>query len=133
MLLTEGRYLCGFIQLHSGVELRIESDAVLLGSTNGEDFPPIETEFWKTEFAPPIQRAMLYLRRRLPGYCHYRAGKNRLSGMGLPERCRRRNLEKMAEYRCFSCKNGLLYRMPGRSYRRYFNDRRSSRMEFLDL
>ena len=61
VLLTEGRYLCGFIQLHSGVELRIESDAVLLGSTNGEDFPPIETEFWKTEFAPRFNaRCFIY-------------------------------------------------------------------------
>ena len=34
VILTDGTFLCGFIQLRSGVELHIERDAVLLGSTD---------------------------------------------------------------------------------------------------
>ena len=47
--LTEGRYLCGRIDLKSGVELHIERSAVLLGSANAADFPDIETDFWENE------------------------------------------------------------------------------------
>ena len=54
--LAEGKYLCGRIDLRSGVELHIERDAVLLGSTSGLDFPEIETDFWRTEFAPRFNR-----------------------------------------------------------------------------
>ena len=59
--ISEGRYLCGRIDLRSGVELHIEVDAVLLGSGNGEDFPEIETGFWRTEYAPRFnKRCMIY-------------------------------------------------------------------------
>ena len=54
--LEGGRYLCGRIDMKSGVELRIERDAVLLGSGNGLDFPEIETDFWRTEYAPRFNR-----------------------------------------------------------------------------
>ena len=53
---SEGRFLCGRIDLRSGVELRIERDAVLLGSANGLDFPEIISDFWKTEYAPRYNR-----------------------------------------------------------------------------
>lgn len=54
--LSEGRYLCGFIALKSGVELHIERDAVLLGSTDAADYPEIETTLWLTEYAPRFNR-----------------------------------------------------------------------------
>ena len=54
--LEGGRFLCGRIDLKSGVELRIERDAVLLGSTNGLDFPEIDTDFWRLEYAPRFNR-----------------------------------------------------------------------------
>lgn len=56
VILEAGRYLCGRINMKSGVELHIERDAVLLGSTHGEDFPEIETTFWRTEYAPRFNR-----------------------------------------------------------------------------
>ena len=56
VLLAEGRYLCGRIDMRSGVELHIERDAVLLGSANGLDFPEIETDFWRVEYAPRFNR-----------------------------------------------------------------------------
>ena len=56
-----GVFLCGRIDLRSNVELRIEADAVLLGSIDGNDFPNIETEFWRTEYAPRFnKRCMIY-------------------------------------------------------------------------
>ena len=56
-----GRYLCGRIDLRSGVELHMEVDGVLLASTRGEDFPDIETDFWRTELAPRRnRRAFIY-------------------------------------------------------------------------
>ncbi len=59
--LSDGTFLCGFIQLRSGVELHIERDAVLLGSTDAEDFPNIESSFWRTEYAPRFnKRCMIY-------------------------------------------------------------------------
>ncbi len=59
--ISEGRYLSGRIDFRSGVDLHIEVDAVLLGSGNGEDFPEIETEFWRTEYAPRFnKRCMIY-------------------------------------------------------------------------
>ena len=54
--LEGGRFLCGRIDMKSGVELHIERDTVLLGSTNGLDFPEIETDFWRTEYAPRFNR-----------------------------------------------------------------------------
>ena len=54
--LSEGRFLCGRIDMRSGVELHIERDAVLLGSTNGLDFPEIETDYWRVEYAPRFNR-----------------------------------------------------------------------------
>ncbi len=61
VILTEGRYLTGMLRMRSGVELHLESDAVLLGSTNGYDFPEIDTEFWDTRYAPRFnRRCMIY-------------------------------------------------------------------------
>ena len=54
--LSGERFLCGRIDMRSGVELRIERDAVLLGSASGLDFPEIETDFWRTEYAPRFNR-----------------------------------------------------------------------------
>ena len=54
--LEGGRFLCGMIQLKSGVELHLERDAVLLGSTNGLDFPEIRSDFWRVEYAPRFNR-----------------------------------------------------------------------------
>lgn len=54
--LSEGRFLCGMISMKSGVDLHIERDAVLLGSANGLDFPEIETDFWRVEYAPRFNR-----------------------------------------------------------------------------
>ena len=53
---AEGRYLSGRIDLKSGVELHIERDGVLLGSTDVNDFPEIVTDFWRTEYAPRFNR-----------------------------------------------------------------------------
>ena len=59
--LSEGRFLSGRIDLKSGVELHIERDAVLLGSTNVEDFPEVVTDFWLTEYAPRFnKRCFIY-------------------------------------------------------------------------
>lgn len=56
-----GRFLCGTIQLRSGVDLHIDVDAVLLGSTDPDDFPDIRTNAWKTEFAPRFnKRCFIY-------------------------------------------------------------------------
>lgn len=61
VILTDGTYLTGMLRLRTGVELRIERDAVLLGSTDAADFPPIETDFWRTEYAPRFnRRCMIY-------------------------------------------------------------------------
>lgn len=61
VVLENGIFLTGRIDLRSGVELRIESDAILLGSTDGNDFPNIETEFWHTQYAPRFnKRCMIY-------------------------------------------------------------------------
>lgn len=59
--ISEGVYLCGRIDLRSGVELHIDVDGVLLGSKNGYDFPEIETIFWRTEYAPRFnKRCFIY-------------------------------------------------------------------------
>ena len=59
--LAEGRFLSGMIRLKDGVELRIERDAVLLGSTDGNDFPELETTLWRTEYAPRFnKRCFIY-------------------------------------------------------------------------
>ena len=68
--LSSGKFLFGRIDLKDGVELHLERDAVLLGSTNVDDFPEIETTFWRT---------MLHLWRRLQGYCNHRPRYHRLS------------------------------------------------------
>ena len=39
--LADGRFLSGTLYMRSGVELRIERDAVLLGSADGNDFPEL--------------------------------------------------------------------------------------------
>ena len=54
--LSDGKYLCGRIDMRSGVELHIERDAVLLGSKDVNDFPEIVTDFWRTEYAPRFNR-----------------------------------------------------------------------------
>lgn len=59
--LAEGRFLCGRIDLKSGVDLHLERDAVLLGSTEVADFPEVETDFWDTEYAPRFnKRCFIY-------------------------------------------------------------------------
>ena len=59
--IAEGRYLSGFIRMRSGVELHIENDGLLLASENTQDFPEIETDFWRTEFAPRFnKRCFIY-------------------------------------------------------------------------
>ncbi len=59
--LSGGRFLTGMIRMRSGVELCIERDAVLLGSTDAADFPEIETDFWRTQYAPRYnRRCMIY-------------------------------------------------------------------------
>lgn len=61
VVLEDGRFLCGFIQLKDGVELHIERNAVLLGSTDPNDFPEIETDFWQTEYGPRFnKRCFIY-------------------------------------------------------------------------
>ena len=61
VILSEGRFLSGMIRLKDGVELHIERDAVLLGSTNGYDYPEIETDFWRTQYAPRFnKRCFIY-------------------------------------------------------------------------
>lgn len=56
VILEDGRFLCGRIDLKTGVELHLERDAVLLASTNYLDFPEIETDFWLTEYAVRFNR-----------------------------------------------------------------------------
>ncbi|MBR2634855.1 MAG: hypothetical protein IKD31_04685 [Clostridia bacterium] len=51
VILEDGKFLCGRINLKSGVDLHIEQDAVLLGSTDYRDFPEIETTYWDTRYA----------------------------------------------------------------------------------
>ena len=59
--LADGRFLSGTIHMRSGVELRIERDAVLLGSADGNDFPELETTFWRSEYAPRFnKRCFIY-------------------------------------------------------------------------
>ena len=61
VILEEGRYLCGRINLKSGVELHIERDGVLLMSAEVTDFPEIESDFWDTEYAPRFnKRCFIY-------------------------------------------------------------------------
>lgn len=61
VILEEGRYLCGRIDLKDGVDLHIERDAMLLGSTDVNDFPEIVTDFWRTEYAPRFnKRCFIY-------------------------------------------------------------------------
>ena len=61
VILEGGRFLCGRIDLKSGVELHLERDAVLLGSTDLRDFPEIESTFWCTEYAPRFnKRCFIY-------------------------------------------------------------------------
>jgi alpha-L-rhamnosidase len=43
VVLPRGTYLSGAIFLKPGVNLRIEKDAILLGSTNIDDYPPMPT------------------------------------------------------------------------------------------
>ena len=56
VILEGGSFLCGRIDMKSGVDLHIERDGVLLGSTNVEDFPEIVTDFWLTDYAPRFNR-----------------------------------------------------------------------------
>ena len=54
--LEGGSFLCGRIDLKSGVDLHLARDAVLLGSTNYQDFPEIETDFWDINYAVRFNR-----------------------------------------------------------------------------
>jgi len=56
VLVEGGTYLFGRINMKSGVELHLARDGKLLGSSNVEDFPEIETDFWRTEYAPRFNR-----------------------------------------------------------------------------
>ena len=59
--LESGRFLCGRIDLKSGVELHLARDAVLLGSTDLEDFPEVESAVWDTSYAPRFnKRCFIY-------------------------------------------------------------------------
>lgn len=61
VILAEGSYLSGRIDLKSGVDLHIERDAVLLGSSSAENFPDVVTDFWDTEYAPRFnKRCFIY-------------------------------------------------------------------------
>lgn len=51
VILEDGKFLCGRIDMKSGVDLHIQRDAVLLGSTDYRDFPEIETSYWDTQYA----------------------------------------------------------------------------------
>ena len=51
VILEGGKFLCGRINMKDGVDLHIERDSVLLGSTDYRDYPEIETDFWRTEYA----------------------------------------------------------------------------------
>ena len=56
VILEGGKYLTGRIDLKSGVDLHIERDGMLLGSTDVNDFPEIVTDFWLTDYAPRFNR-----------------------------------------------------------------------------
>ena len=61
VILEGGRFLCGRIDMKNGVDLHIERDGVLLGSTDVNDFPEIVTDFWRTEYAPRFnKRCFIY-------------------------------------------------------------------------
>ena len=61
VILETGTFLSGRIDMKSGVDLHIERDAVLLGSTNVDDFPEVVTDFWDTEYAPRFnKRCFIY-------------------------------------------------------------------------
>lgn len=61
VILEDGRFLSGRINLKDGVELHIERDAILLGSMDVNDFPEIITDFWRTEYAPRFnKRCFIY-------------------------------------------------------------------------
>lgn len=56
VLLEGGSFLSGRLDLKSGVDLHIETDAVLLFSTDPRDFPEIESENWQPEYAVRFNR-----------------------------------------------------------------------------
>ena len=56
VILEGGTFLSGRLDLKSGVELHLERDAILLFSTNVHDFPEIETDFWRPEYAVRFNR-----------------------------------------------------------------------------
>lgn len=56
VLLEGGSFLSGRLDLKSGVDLHIETDAVLLFSTDPRDFPEIKSENWRPEYAVRFNR-----------------------------------------------------------------------------
>lgn len=56
VVIEGGVYLCGTIILKSCVDLHIEADATLLASQNYLDFPDLETDAWRTEYAVRFNR-----------------------------------------------------------------------------
>ena len=61
VLFENGQFVFGLFRMRSNVELHLEADAVLLGSTDLEDFPDLETVFWRTEYAPRYnKKCMIY-------------------------------------------------------------------------
>lgn len=52
VLLEEGVFLIGTIQLFSGVELHIDASATLLGSKDINNYPEIKGTVWNDEYSP---------------------------------------------------------------------------------
>ncbi|MBR4864856.1 MAG: hypothetical protein IKU07_09790, partial [Oscillospiraceae bacterium] len=56
VILEGGKFLSGRIDLRSGVELHLERDAVLLFSVDPRDYPEIESNNWRPEYAVRFNR-----------------------------------------------------------------------------
>jgi polygalacturonase len=54
-----GTFCIGTVMLKSGVELHLAPDGVLLASTDVADYPLLQSDYWKTEFAPRYNRRCL--------------------------------------------------------------------------
>ena len=56
VLLEGGSFLCGRLELRSGVEMRLERDAVLLFTTDPSQYPEIQSQNWQPEYAVRFNR-----------------------------------------------------------------------------
>lgn len=54
--LEGGTFLSGRLNMRSGVELHIAQDAVLLFSTDPRNYPEIQSDNWRPEYAPRFNR-----------------------------------------------------------------------------